>query len=174
MLVIVDNSEEIDRLRREIDRLPERPSTVVAGLTTTDLVGHEDSDMLVERCTALSATVLVLDRVAQENRWIIAQAGILHSRGIRVRTLTMFYDQWLGKLPVNELERVSLLFDINGLHSIRYLRIKRALDVAVALVGVAALAVMAPVVVVGNRFGNRGPLLSARPGWASTVGSSSS
>ena len=115
-IVIVDGSDEIDRLRREIDRVPERPSMVVAGYTTKEMSAHRGTDLLVERCRSLAATVLVLDRVAQEDRWIIAQAGDLHSQGIRIRTLSMFYDQWLGKLPVNELERISLLFDINGLH----------------------------------------------------------
>ena len=32
----------------------------------------------------------------------------------------MFYEQWLGKLPIGELERVTLLFDIGELHATRY------------------------------------------------------
>ena len=163
VLVIVDGEDEILRLQREIDRAPERPSMVVAGYTTDELADHEGSNELVERCLSQAATVLVLDRVAQENRWIIAQAGALHAQGVRIRTLSMFYDQWLGKLPVNELERISLLFDINGLHSVRYLRAKRTLDILAALMGILALALVAPVVLVCNRFANRGPLFYRQP-----------
>jgi lipopolysaccharide/colanic/teichoic acid biosynthesis glycosyltransferase len=76
-----------------------------------------------------------------------------------VRTLSLFYEQWLGKLPVTELERVSLMFDIGELHRARYGRVKRLLDVTLAAGGVVVLALVAPLVVVGNLVANRGPLL---------------
>ena len=47
---------------------------------------------------------------------------------MRVRTLSLFYEEWLGKLPLSELERASLLFDIGELHGARYGRVKRLLD----------------------------------------------
>jgi len=74
---------------------------------------------------------------------------------VRIRTLSLFYDVWLGKLPISELERISLLFDINEIHRPAYARSKRALDVAVALVGMLALAFAVPVVAILNLFGNR-------------------
>ena len=40
----------------------------------------------------------------------------------------LFYDSWLGKLPISELERISLLFDINEIHRPAYARSKRFLD----------------------------------------------
>ena len=55
--------------------------------------------------------------------------------------MSLFYEQWLGKLPIGELERVSLLFDIGELHAAGYARVKRLLDVALATVGLLALAV---------------------------------
>jgi lipopolysaccharide/colanic/teichoic acid biosynthesis glycosyltransferase len=51
------------------------------------------------------------------------------------------------------------MFDIGEVHRNRYLRVKRLLDVALALPGLLALAAVTPVVLVGNAFGNRGPLL---------------
>ena len=50
---------------------------------------------------------------------VVAQAAALHAQGVRVRTLSLFYEEWLGKLPVSELERASLLFDIGELHRAR-------------------------------------------------------
>ena len=66
------------------------------------------------------------------------QAAALHERGVRVRTLSLFYEQWLGKLPVSELERVSLLFDIGEIHAPRYARVKRLLDVSPRAGGLSA------------------------------------
>jgi len=90
---------------------------------------------------------------------VVAQAALLHSRGVRVRTLTLFYDEWLGKLPISELEQVSLMFDIQEVHARRYARIKRFADIAVALAGCAVLVVVTPLVVLADTVANRGPLL---------------
>ena len=63
------------------------------------------------------ATLIVLDREAQASESVVAQAAVLHSGGTRVRTLSLFYEEWLGKLPLGELERMSLMFDIQELHA---------------------------------------------------------
>jgi lipopolysaccharide/colanic/teichoic acid biosynthesis glycosyltransferase len=112
----------------------------------------------VEAVVREGATVVVLDREAQGDESIVGQAAALHEAGIRVRTLTLFYDEWLGKLPVWELERVSLMFDIGEIHRARYGRLKRLADVAMSLVSAAVVVVVIPLVWLGNRFANRGPL----------------
>jgi lipopolysaccharide/colanic/teichoic acid biosynthesis glycosyltransferase len=82
---------------------------------------------------------------------------------VRVRTLSLFYEQWLGKLPVSELERVSLLFDVGEIHAPRYARVKRLGDLVAAAGGLLVLAAVLPIVVVGNALGNRGPLFFRQP-----------
>ena len=57
------------------------------------------------------------------------------------------------------LERTSLFFDIGELHRARYGRAKRLVDVPLALAGVVVLAVVIPIVWLGNLAGNRGSLL---------------
>jgi lipopolysaccharide/colanic/teichoic acid biosynthesis glycosyltransferase len=101
---------------------------------------------------------VVLDRAALADESIVAQAAALHESGVRIRTLSLFYDQWLGKLPVSELERISLLFDIGELHRAVYGRVKRMLDAVGAVAGLVVLAAVTPGVWLGNKFGNRGPL----------------
>ncbi len=107
--------------------------------------------------------MIVLNREAQDDLDVVEQAALLHAEGVRVRTLSLFYEQWLGKLPVVELERMSLLFDIGEVHSRVYARVKRLLDVALVAVGVVVLAFVTPVVIVGNLLGNRGPLFFRQP-----------
>jgi lipopolysaccharide/colanic/teichoic acid biosynthesis glycosyltransferase len=113
----------------------------------------------LESVRAGDATVVVLDRDAQLSQSIIDQVASLHESGVRVRTLSLFYEEWLGKLPVSELERVSLMFDIGELHRVRYSRVKRVLDVTIATGGVLLLLALSPFVLAGNIFGNRGSLL---------------
>jgi lipopolysaccharide/colanic/teichoic acid biosynthesis glycosyltransferase len=82
---------------------------------------------------------------------------------MRIRTLALFHEQWLGNQPIGELERMSLLFDIGEIHAIGYARIKRLFDIVLSLVGLVALAVVTPCVVVGDLVANRGALLYRQP-----------
>ena len=61
--------------------------------------------------TDIGANVIVVDAMAMADPAVVAQAAELHERGIRVRTLSQFYDEWLGKLPLSELERGT--FELN-------------------------------------------------------------
>ena len=108
--------------------------------------------------------MVVLSRAAQASAEIVAQASELHADGVRVRTLSLFYEQWLGKLPIGELERMSLLFDIGEIHAVA-LRAREASRSTsrCRLVGLVALALVTPFVVVGNLVANRGPLFYRQP-----------
>ena len=153
-VVVVATPAEAEVLRLDLDSAPERSACVVAAVAPGDA-----TEGLHGLIAQTSATVLVLDREAQADDAVLAQAAALHADGVRVRTLSLFYEEWLGKLPVPELERVSLLFDIGELHRARYGRVKRLFDVAFAVAGLVALALAVPVVVAGDLVANRGPLL---------------
>ncbi len=159
-VVVVAGPGEVALLDEELDGVPDRPASIVANLTVAEAadvgVHHRP---LVEAAVAGRATVVVIDQAAQTDEVVVAQAAALHGAGIRVRTLSLFYEEWLGKLPVNELERVSLLFDIGEVHRARYGRLKRLADVVVAAAALPVLAAAVPVIVVGNLAANRGPLL---------------
>lgn len=86
-----------------------------------------------------------------------ALAGV-HLQGTRIHTLTDFYMEWLGKVPLRHLEVSALLFDVRERHHVGYLRLSRVLDIVLALVGLVVLVIAIPFVLVGNAFGNRGPL----------------
>ncbi|MDP1819643.1 MAG: sugar transferase [Acidimicrobiales bacterium] len=159
-VVVVGRPDEVAALELELQGQPERPAAVIGHLTPEAAAVQPDGtrplQLLLDQ---LHPTVLVLDLAAQQHDGVVAQAGVLHERGVRIRTLSAFYEDWLGKLPLSELERASLFFDIGELHRAGYGRAKRVLDVPVALGGMVALAMVAPLVWVANLGGNRGPLL---------------
>jgi lipopolysaccharide/colanic/teichoic acid biosynthesis glycosyltransferase len=168
-LLLVATGDEVAALETDLARAPERPALVVGWLSPFEAASpglDDDGSRLqpvVEMAEARRATVLVLSRIAQNDDDVVMQASQLHEAGIRIRTLSLFYEQWLGKLPISELERFSLLFDIGELHAVGYARVKRLLDIAMASIGCVALALVTPMVLVGNLVGNRGPLVYRQP-----------
>jgi lipopolysaccharide/colanic/teichoic acid biosynthesis glycosyltransferase len=158
-VVAVVGGEEAAALAQELRRAPERHAALVAVLDPAEARPEGGRRPLFDTALAAGATVVVLDRDAQGDDTVVEQAAQLHEAGVtRVRTLTLFYDEWLGKLPLSELERVSLMFDIGELHRARYGRWKRLLDIVVGASGLVVLAAAVPVVALANRIANRGPL----------------
>jgi lipopolysaccharide/colanic/teichoic acid biosynthesis glycosyltransferase len=163
-VVLIGDEDEGETLRAELDRAPERHAVVVATVAPEDAALVNPPRLpLVELARATHATVMVLSRRAQSDDDVVLQVARLHEAGVRVRTLSLFYEQWLGKLPVGELERVSLLFDVGEVHAPRYARVKRLFDLALAGAGTVVLALVTPLVVVANLVANRGPLLYRQP-----------
>lgn len=158
-VVAVAGLDEGIHLSDELEAEPERPAVLVYVLPPEAAAADAGTRPVIEAVRSARATALVLDRVAQNDDSIVAQAAELHEAGVRVRTLSLFYDQWLGKLPLSELERVSLLFDIGELHRARYGRMKRIVDTLAAAAGLVVLAAVTPLVLLGNAIGNRGPVL---------------
>ena len=116
-----------------------------------------------DRAAAAQPTVIVVNELGQSNDAIVEELVRLHASGVRVRTLSDFYDEWLGKLPLTELGRMAMLFDIRDLHHLRFRKFKRLFDVIVASVGLLAIPIVVPVVLVGNAFANRGPMFFRQP-----------
>lgn len=158
-VLLVTSPEAAATLTVELDRAPEHPAAIVAQLSVTRVGGtSEDARPIIEAAIRSGATVVVLDHDAQADDRVLAQVAALHELGLRIRPLVDFYEEWLGKLPVVELERASMLFDIGEVHRARYARAKRLVDVPIAIIGTLVLAVAVPLVALGNFFGNRGPL----------------
>ncbi|MEZ5406819.1 MAG: sugar transferase [Acidimicrobiales bacterium] len=147
-------------LAYELTRRAELPAVLAGSLSVGEArLGPDGRTPLLDAAGAAGATVVVLDTAAQSDDGIVAQAAELHRRGVRVRTLALFYEGWLGKLPVAELARVSLLFDIGEVHRLGYMRAKRVVDLALGVVGLPVLVAALPLVWLGDRLGNPGPLL---------------
>ena len=137
---------------------------VVGAFDTASMIGAGHGLPLVHATESAQCSVIVLSRRASEQESIVDQAAALHRRGIRIRTLVGFYEDWLGKLPIGELERASMLFDIGEIHGRRYARVKRLARPRVrARRGGGARASPIPFVLVADAIGNRGPLFFRQP-----------
>ena len=158
VIALVDD-EERERLTRDIGVRPEHHSLLVLAVAPSEITPTpEQPKPLEDLVSQRRITLVVLSREAQSLDDVVAQAATAHSRGVRIRTLSLFYDEWLGKLPLSELERIALLFDINEIHRPVYARMKRFLDVLLAIVGLPVLIVAIPFVALVDLMGNRGPL----------------
>ncbi|MFP5316732.1 MAG: exopolysaccharide biosynthesis polyprenyl glycosylphosphotransferase [Acidimicrobiia bacterium] len=162
-LILVGGIDEASELTDELAENPERPAIVAAVLSPEEAATVDGREPLVEAAARHRASAVVLDRRAQNDDSIVAQAASLHATGVRVRTLSLCFDEWLGKLPISELERISLMFDIGEVHRARYGRLKRIADIAAGAVGMVGLAMLLPFVLVGNLVANRGPLFYRQP-----------
>ena len=162
--LVVSDTVDPAQLREEVARGPERPVIVIEVLpVAAAITDGSPKQPLIERFTRDRATVLVLDAEAQASPSVVAQAAEVHRQGFRVRTLSLFYEEWLGMLPLTDLERVSLLFDIGEVHRAQYGRLKRVIDLVLATIGLLALAIAIPFVLIGDLVGNRGSLFYGQP-----------
>ncbi len=158
-VVLVGGHEEQAAFEADLARDLERPAAPAAMLLPAEVRrDRPGAQPLVEAVIEHRGSLLVLDNEASADETIVEQAARLHEYGLRVRSLTAFYDEWLGKVPIGEVERVSLMFDIGELHRAPYGRLKRLYDVAVGAAGLVVMVAVVPVIVVGNLVGNRGPL----------------
>jgi lipopolysaccharide/colanic/teichoic acid biosynthesis glycosyltransferase len=157
--VALVGDEERHRLLRDVARSPEQASVLAATLAPDDALPTEGHPAPLEDVIRdQRVTLVVMNREAQSLDEIVSQAARAHSQGVRIRTLSLYYDEWLGKLPLSELERIALLFDINEIHRPVYARMKRFLDVALAIVGLPVLLVAMPLIAIADLAGNRGSL----------------
>lgn len=145
-------------LRLELEDSPERPASITGSVPLAALVSSGDHRPLVDAVERYDATVVVFAPNSLLDERVVDQAAELHVTGVRIRTRQLFYEEWLGKVPIEDLARTSLFFDIGELHFVSYGRFKRVADVVAGLVGVVVLAVVVPFVAIGDLIANRGPL----------------
>ena len=152
-VVAVVSPDDGKQLIIDVDEGPlERRFTLAAVFTT-----EGDYLDLVEACRERGASTLVLGSAPSTHPFVIDAAEELHRDGVRVRSLDDFYDESIGKLPLSSLDRFALMGDIESLHG-AYAPLKRVIDIGFALLGSVACLLLTPLVLVGNVFGNRGPL----------------
>lgn len=158
-VLLIGDGVDLSALEAELDSAPEKPVQLIGVVRVQEARPTGAGDEPVADLAARErVSVLVLAHDAQGDESVVAQAACLHERGVRVWTLIRFYEECFGKLPVSELERLSLMFDISELHRNGYGRLKRLFDLVVAIPGTLLFLAVVPLVFLTNLVGNRGPL----------------
>ncbi|MEO6654440.1 MAG: sugar transferase [Ilumatobacteraceae bacterium] len=152
-VVAVINDTDADQLHRDVAGGPFEQLFVLVDVITSE----DDYDEFTKRCEAGQANTIVLGPRASVHPSIVRQAEAMHRSGVKVRSLDVFYDQSLGKLPLSSLDGFAMMGDVESLHG-AYAPLKRAIDIVLAAAGGVALVVLVPVVAIGNAVGNRGPV----------------
>ena len=148
LAVAVGTQEELGIIRAMEYCEPERHVKLI-DTAETDII-HRDPQKLIEIAGAAHATIIILGRSAQALPDVLDAAAQLHSQGTRVRSITQFYDEWLGKLPVTDIATLRLMFDVRQIHDATYARLKRLIDLSFAAPLVLACAIVAPFVALAN------------------------
>ena len=137
-VLVVATADELESLEAELARAPGAPGArrelAHAGRGGVDERPADADRSLDAAAIAARDRRRAQPRRAGERRRRAAGVDCSTRTGVRIRTLSLFYEQWLGKLPIGELERVSLLFDIGEVHAAWYARVKRLLDVGLGAV----------------------------------------
>jgi lipopolysaccharide/colanic/teichoic acid biosynthesis glycosyltransferase len=160
-VVAIGDADELETLAHDASLdfpAPELAYTLVAAVPATT-----SSDDLERLIVDEEVTLIVLGARALDDDRVVATVERHHHRGVRVRTMEQFYEQWMGKLPLWSLQRSALLTDVTTIHELGFSRVKRAMDLVFGVVGLVVLVVAIPFVWLGNRFGNKGSLFYSQP-----------
>lgn len=155
VLVLCDDNE-LATIRSDVAIHTEIPCFIIGNFDWQQM--NRDVEIL-EQIRNADPTVVVYSADLTTHAPISPVLRRLHAEGIRVRTTDDFYDAYLGKVPIRNLEETSLLFDVREIHHPSYHRISRLFDISVGVIGLIALILVIPFVLIGNMLGNRGPLL---------------
>src|SRR4051812_40214835 len=113
-VIVVGDGDEGALLRTELAGTPEHPAVVVGAYDIASMIGAGKGLPLVAASESSDASVIVLSRRASEAEHVVDQAAALHLRGVRVRTLTGFYTEWLGQPPLAGAAGAARVFVLGG------------------------------------------------------------
>ena len=158
-VLLVCSSGDVEKVVADVAFHAEIPCVVAASLDESEI---STPDLIAHFCDSEDINLIVLSEEARRSPAIVAAAAAAHARGTRVRSMLAFYTQWLGRIPVRELQTTALLFDVRELHHIGYARVSRLIDSVIAVIGLIAFVIVTPLVLIGNLLANRGPLFFAQ------------
>jgi lipopolysaccharide/colanic/teichoic acid biosynthesis glycosyltransferase len=158
-VVLLCAPEEAQRIQADVDYHTEIPCSIVA---TFDIAASSDLSGVLETIRRHGPTTVVYSADTSQDPKVIAALTEIHLWGLRVRDLTGFYDEFVGKVPIRELASTAILFDHREIQHPFYSRVSRVLDVLFSVIALLVLAAILPLVWLGNALGNRGHFFFAQ------------
>ena len=137
---------------------PEIAFTVTSILDPDDLEALQSRSAIQRLLDADDPTTVVLSDRASANHLLVDVATEMHRGGTRVRTLSDFYPEYLGKVSLHDLTEMAMLFDVRAMLHAPYRRTKRAIDVGGAILAGIVCVALIPFILLGNAAANRGEL----------------
>lgn len=137
---------------------PEIAFTVTSILDPDDLEALQSRSAIQRLLDADDPTTVVLSDRASANHLLVDVATEMHRGGTRVRTLSDFYPEYLGKVSLHDLTEMAMLFDVRAMLHAPYRRTKRAIDVGGAILAGIVCVALLPFILLGNAAANRGEL----------------
>jgi exopolysaccharide biosynthesis polyprenyl glycosylphosphotransferase len=137
---------------------PEIAFSVTSILDPDDLEALQSRASIESLLCADDPTTIVLSGRASSSQLLVDVATEMHRNGTRVRTLSNFYPEYLGKVSLHDLTEMAMLFDVRAMLHAPYRRTKRVLDVCGAVLAGVVCSVLVPFVLAGNAVANRGKL----------------
>lgn len=159
--VFIGGAQEYAELQTELadQRVPVKLVDRFDSTAQKNLSGNHLSEELERQEIAMA----ILDFASMATPAIVSQVALAHRKGLRVRTVSLFAEEFLGKIPLADLERMSLLFDIGEVHRGRYLRWKRVIDATFGILAMFVLVPLGTIIAASALFGDRGPLFYRQP-----------
>jgi lipopolysaccharide/colanic/teichoic acid biosynthesis glycosyltransferase len=158
-VVLLCTEEQARQVHEDVDYHTEIPCSIVG---TFDIAASRDLDGILGEIRRLGPSTVVYSSDSSQDENVVAALTEIHLWGLRVRDLTGFYDEYIGKVPIRELASTAILFDLREVQHPLYSRASRMLDVSFSLVALLFLSLLLPVIWVGNLAGNRGHLFFAQ------------
>jgi lipopolysaccharide/colanic/teichoic acid biosynthesis glycosyltransferase len=158
-IVLICRPDEALRIRKDVAFHAEIPCSIVGDVAP---LSSFEKDILLKSIEEFEPSIVVYAADFADNPQLICVLTEIHLRGVRIRDVAGFYDEYIGKVPIRELASTALLFDVREIHLPMYSRLTRILDLVFAALGLLLLALILPLVWVGNLLGNRGHLFFAQ------------
>jgi exopolysaccharide biosynthesis polyprenyl glycosylphosphotransferase len=161
-ILLIGSEADRYKMSIELDRSIHLPASLVEHLDLKSALSMKLADLerLVENSRI---SLIVANSEATENESLVDRVAKIHASGVRFRTLQLFYDQWLGKVPITEIGKLNLLHDVGEIHVDAYGRVKRVVDIVAGGICLLLIVPLYPIVLFMNLFGNRGPTFFAQP-----------
>jgi len=158
-VVLLCTEEQARQVQEDVDYHTEIPCSIVE---TFDIAASPDPRGVLDQIRRHSPTTVVYSADSSEDAKVTAALTEIHLWGLRVRDLTGFYDEYIGKVPIRELASTAILFDLREVQHPLYSRVSRILDILFGVIALVLLIAILPLVWLGNALGNRGHLFFAQ------------
>lgn len=137
------------------------PNVGSGRITAFKLCSESDVELGISRDDL--PDLVVYDSRSPATDTVRQQLLLLRNRGVRIRSISDFYEDILDRVSLDDIELSELVSDIREIHSVPYKRLSRVIDVITGLVLGSALVSLIPFIWICNLFKNKGPLFYRQP-----------